>query len=193
MTAAGCFVWLAWNLTEGHLTAFDEAARAAAHAMSAPLLTLLMETITWLGSQIVVLGVAATVALTLLVLRRDRSFWMIVTGIGGAEVIEPVLKAHFHRQRPTAFFDVVSPESFSFPSGHALLSVCLYSLLATLISSRLSGRGRWIVRLGAAALILAIGFSRVYLGVHYPSDVIGGYLVGLAWISALVAVPGLRE
>ena len=108
-------------------------------------------------------------------------------------MIEAVLKAHFHRQRPAAFFDVASPESFSFPSGHALLSVCLYSLLATLISSRLSGRARWMVRLGTALLILTIGASRVYLGVHYPSDVIGGYLAGAAWISALVAVPGLRE
>jgi undecaprenyl-diphosphatase len=152
-----------------------------------------MQTTTWLGSQIVVLALAASAALTMLVLHRDRGCWLMLAAITGAEVIEAALKAHFHRQRPEAFFGAPSPESYSFPSGHALLSVCLYSLLATMISARLEGRARWLVRCGAAALIVAIGLSRVYLGVHYPSDVIGGYLAGVAWIATLLAIPGLRE
>lgn len=99
-----------------------------------------------------------------------------------------ILKKHFHRQRPEPFFDTRLPPSYSFPSGHALLSFCCYGLLAALGNAYLRGRIRWLIRICAVALILAISVSRIYLGVHYPTDVIAGYLVAIAWTAVVAAI-----
>ncbi len=102
------------------------------------------------------------------------------------------LKYGFHRQRPTAFFGV-DPTSYSFPSGHSLASFCFYLVLAGLLGSRVRSSGLritiWIV---ATLLVAAIGLSRIYLGVHYPSDVIGGYLAAAVWVTTLLAVDHMR-
>jgi membrane-associated phospholipid phosphatase len=119
--------------------------------------------------------------------RPDRALLVVVT-MSGAEVLLLILKRHFHRQRPEPFFDTRLPPSYSFPSGHALLSFCCYGLLASLGSAYLRGRIRWLIRICAAALILAIGISRIYLGVHCPTDVIAGYLVAIAWTAVVAAI-----
>jgi membrane-associated phospholipid phosphatase len=136
----------------------------------------------------VVIGVSAfSGILMFLKRRRDRALLVVVT-MSGAEVLLSILKRHFHRQRPEPFFDTRLPPSYSFPSGHALLSFCCYGLLAALGSAYLRGRIRWLIRICAAALILAIGVSRIYLSVHYPTDVIAGYLVAIAWTAVVAAI-----
>jgi undecaprenyl-diphosphatase len=94
-----------------------------------------------------------------------------------------VLKMGFHRQRPQPFFDTHLPASYSFPSGHALLSFCLCGAAAALFSR--DQKKPWI-RIAiwsiAVVLVVAIGYSRIYLGVHYPSDVLAGYLGALVWV-----------
>ena len=94
-----------------------------------------------------------------------------------------VLKLSFHRQRPQPFFDTHLPASYSFPSGHALLSFCLWGAGAALFTA--DQKKRWVriaILTIAVVLVVAIGFSRIYLGVHYPSDVLAGYLGALVWI-----------
>jgi hypothetical protein len=100
---------------------------------------------------------------------------MVVT-ILGALVLDLSLKYAFHRPRPVPFF-VPAPYTYSFPSGHSLFSFCFYGVLAGLLTRRIRSR-RWRVLIWtlAALLVATIGLSRVYLGVHYPSDVIAGYL-----------------
>ena len=97
-----------------------------------------------------------------------------------------VLKTGFHRSRPEPFFDTRLPASYSFPSGHAMLSFCLCLSAAALFSanqkSRLVRAVIWIFWLGLSG---AIGYSRIYLGVHYPSDVLAGYLAALVWSLAV--------
>jgi membrane-associated phospholipid phosphatase len=107
---------------------------------------------------------------------------MTLAIVAGAIVLENGFKYAIHRARPEAFFGVV-PESFSFPSGHALFSLCFYGTLAGLLVGRLRRpAARAAVWAAAALLILAI-FHVSTSGVHYPSDVIGGYLVAAFWIS----------
>jgi undecaprenyl-diphosphatase len=107
--------------------------------------------------------------------------------MAGASVLDTVLKLAFHRARPEPYFGYVLPESYSFPSGHALFSFCFFTAGAALLAPRLQHSAlRWLVWAVAASLILAIGFSRIYLGVHYPSDVLAGYAVGLIWSSVLI-------
>jgi undecaprenyl-diphosphatase len=105
-----------------------------------------------------------------------------ITVIGGS-LLMGVLKISFHRPRPQPFFDTLLPASYSFPSGHALLSFCLYGAAAALFSA--DQKKLWVriaIWTVAAVLVGAIGFSRVYLGVHYPSDVLAGYLGALVWV-----------
>ena len=107
--------------------------------------------------------------------------------MAGALVLENGLKFLFQRARPPAFFGS-EPETYSFPSGHALFSLCFYGVLAIAAARAMQSRamktGIWIA---TVLLVLAIGWTRIYLGVHYPSDVLGGYLVAIAWIAVVLS------
>jgi undecaprenyl-diphosphatase len=93
------------------------------------------------------------------------------------------LHISFQRPRPKAYFDFELPASFSFPSGHAFASLCFFGALALIISSRTEKRLQqtavWITAIG---IFLIIGISRIYLGVHYASDIIAGYAAGFVWL-----------
>ena len=92
---------------------------------------------------------------------------------------------------PMSFTDL--PRTYSFPSGHSLFSFCFYGVLAGLLTRRIASRiGRILIWTFAALLVAAIGLSRIYLGVHYPSDVIAGYLAASLWVSTLVALDRVR-
>lgn len=95
-------------------------------------------------------------------------------------------KLSFQRPRPVPFFDTPLPSSYSFPSGHALFSFCFYGMLAAIITARLHSRSaRTVIWLLAGVLVALIGLSRIYLGVHYPSDVLAGYAAALVWVVAV--------
>jgi undecaprenyl-diphosphatase len=106
--------------------------------------------------------------------------------MAGALVLDGTLKLLFHRARPEPFFGMVAPTSYSFPSGHALYSVRFYGTLAVITGTRLRSLTvrliGWVV---AVSLILLIGISRIYLGVHYPSDVLAGYMTAFIWVMAV--------
>ena len=122
---------------------------------------------------------------------RRAALWMVVT-ILGALVLDLSLKYAFHRPRPVPFF-VPVPYTYSFPSGHSLFSFCFYGVLAGLLTRRIPSRmARVLIWTLAALLVAAIGLSRIYLGVHYPSDVIAGYLAASLWVSTLVALDRVR-
>jgi undecaprenyl-diphosphatase len=180
-----CFTALAAAVARGAADPFDRAVRAAIHDFASPSLTRWMRLLTELGSKAVQVGVSAGAIAGLLLGRRRAEAVLMAAAMSGAELWLYLLKSLFHRVRPEAFFGIALPRSYSFPSGHALLSMCCYGVLAALAARRLRASPRRILWIFAAALILAIGFSRVYLGVHYATDVIAGYLVAAAWIAAL--------
>src|SRR5579872_389325 len=181
-----CLIFLAAKVTQGQATGFDETIRNTIHSLSTPALTQFFSIITYLGSQACVLGLSASAALILLAKRRRRGAVLVVVTMAGAELWLSILKTAFHRPRPEPFFGALLPPSYSFPSGHALLSCCCYGVLAALASAYWRGSARWwLIRTCAALLILAIGVSRIYLGVHYPSDVMAGYLVAILWTASL--------
>lgn len=112
---------------------------------------------------------------------RTAIYWLAAVGV--AEALVKVLKLALHRPRPGALYDGI--EQFSFPSGHATLSVVVYGFLAFLLSVRASHRLRIFIVSATALLIGAIAWSRLYLGAHWMSDVLGGLSFGTAWIAAL--------
>jgi membrane-associated phospholipid phosphatase len=138
-------------------------------------------------------GLAMTVlalGVGLLLLLRRRRFLLAgwATAFMGAALLDTALKLIFRRPRPSGASDFLSHLSWSFPSGHALGSLVGYGMLAYLLVLSLRRSSlRAAAILGAAFLILAVGISRLYLGVHYLSDVMGGYAVGTLWLSACIS------
>ncbi len=192
LLAVFLFSWLAENVVAQHTAAFDSSVRTAVHNYASPQLTWLMFAISFMGRG----GLMAIAVFAFALFRRFRwrraAIWLAVT-LAGALVLEVTLKAAFHRPRPVPFFGP-SPLSYSFPSGHALFSFCFYGVLAGLLAGRMSSRlARVLLWLGAAILVLAIGLSRIYLGVHTPSDVLAGYLTGTIWVATMVTLDRWRR
>lgn len=130
-----------------------------------------------------VLTVIVILAAGLLIVRggaRDAATLMVAAASGGAVV--DLLKERFAHARPTLVEHFVAVQSASFPSAHAANSAIIFLTLGTLLSRNRANRAERYFTLGAAALLtILIGVSRVYLGVHWPSDVAGGWMLGSAW------------
>lgn len=144
-----------------------------------------MRTLTTLSAGTVVTAISIAVAV-LLAARRQWG-WLIVllAAVIGEALITDFLKTLFDRERPDVLTHLVRVSNESFPSGHASSAAALYlplGLLATKFAKRPAARA--YILTGAVALVFLIGVSRVYLGVHYPSDVVAGWCVGAAWASA---------
>ncbi len=138
--------------------------------------------ITMAGSTLVVSVVVAAAALLLALRRRWRlAAYLVVTG-AGALVLDPVLKVLVGRLRPVLAHPVAHAPGNSFPSGHSLGSIVCYGALFLVFLPVARGRWRTWFAIGTAALVAAIGISRILLGVHYVSDVIGGWAIGIAWL-----------
>jgi membrane-associated phospholipid phosphatase len=161
------------------------------HANVFPSATAALVAVTTLGSTAALALVAATAAACLVLLRRVRDAALLAVVLVGAQLLTWILKAIFERPRPSFTDPVATASWFSFPSGHALGSLAVYGALAYVVARRLdSARARVAVVVGAALLVATIGFSRLYLGVHYLTDVLAGYSAGLALL--LLAVGLLR-
>jgi undecaprenyl-diphosphatase len=191
LLATFLFAWLAERVVEHHTGAFDSYIRDYVHQWTSPALTRLMFATTYMGSTGLVIIALLAFALFRHFLWRRAAIWLLVT-LGGAAILSLALKSAFHRPRPTPFFGHV-PHTYSFPSGHSLFSFCFYGVLAGLLAARTNSRPlRILIWIVAATLVFAIGLSRIYLGVHYPSDVLAGYLVGAIWVSTMLVADRLR-
>jgi membrane-associated phospholipid phosphatase len=168
---------------EGPIVSFDSTAAAWLHAHEFGVATTVLGAVTKLGGAQVLLVVTLVAALVLLLARRPAYAALMGAALAGGEGLNWALKAAFERPRPWFADPLASAGGFSFPSGHAMVSLTVYGALAFVVAASVgSRRARLRVFASAAALVLAIGFSRVYLGVHYVSDVLAAYSAGLAWL-----------
>jgi undecaprenyl-diphosphatase len=154
-----------------------------------PWVTSAMEAVSWLGSTPGLLLVTLAGSGVLLARRRVRAGALVAASFLGSEALDALLKVEFARPRPSLAHPLM-PQAvgYSFPSGHATGSMAVYGALAYLFvtTARQKRATRVLAALGVLALVLLIGFSRIYLGEHFPSDVIGGWCVALAWLAILV-------
>ncbi len=133
-------------------------------------------------------AVIAAAAVWLLVRRQGRLALWAVVSIAGAGVMDYSLKLVVQRARPVLPHAVATAPGYSFPSGHALSSVVAFGVALLLVLPLVHGIWRvvaWVVTVGC---VLLVGFARVALGVHFVSDVLAGWLLGLGWLSVTVAV-----
>lgn len=135
-----------------------------------------------LGSGVVT-GLFTLIAAMFLFLSRRRAYALLVLACaGGTLAAMALLKSVYGRPRPTSVTHIDPPGSLSFPSGHSMISAALYLTLAVMIARALPERRlRIFVIATGAFLAILVGFTRLYLGVHYPTDVLGGWIVGLSW------------
>jgi membrane-associated phospholipid phosphatase len=183
LQSVATFALLAQAYAAGYsLVQVDARLANALHANLVPSATTPLSAVTALGSTAVLALVVGTAAAYLALRRRGREAALLVGTLAGAQLLTWILKAIFERPRPTFEDPVTTASWFSFPSGHALSSIAVYGALAYIFVGGLrSTRARAVVA-GVALLVAMIGFSRLYLGVHYLTDVLAGYSAGLAWL-----------
>jgi membrane-associated phospholipid phosphatase len=180
------------QIVEGE-TRTDERLADWLHGRATEPLTDVFRGITRLGN-FTTLTAVTLVAVVIFWRRRERiDAAFVALAALGAQVLSTGMKLSFRRDRPF-FPDPLATEStFSFPSGHALVSLAVYGSIALVLARRLTSRGKRALLLGATALlVIAIGFSRLYLGVHFLSDVLAGYAAGVAWLAFLYVAIEVR-
>jgi undecaprenyl-diphosphatase len=190
------FVAVAAEVVEGDTQRFDErlvmAFRVAGHP-SVPIGP------SWMGEvarDLTALGGVADLSLVtgavlgfLLITGRSRSAALVFASVAGGLVVSTLLKWAFHRPRPSLVPHLAGTYTSSFPSGHSMLSAAAYLTLGALLARTTANRWLKTYFLAvASALTIVIGISRVFLGVHYPTDVLAGWCAGLAWALLCAAV-----
>jgi undecaprenyl-diphosphatase len=182
------FAWLAVSVLQGQSMRFDLAGRAAVHAWANPGLTSFMRFMSWLGSPYFVAPAAGLAVWRLSSGGRARAGVLFVVAVVGGEALDQILKLAFRRPRPDAFFGLSDPITYGFPSGHAVTAACFYGVLAAILATRTASTvHKALLGMGATLMAALIGLSRVYLGVHYPTDVVAGYAAAAVWVFAVRA------
>lgn len=182
--AAGAFIALAFFVLSGASNGVDQATLTAINQLASPTLDAFFVAITQFGGVIFV--ILATLVLTgyFLYTKAYRRAAIIAAGVGGAALASVALKLVFERPRPDLWEWIVTETSFSFPSGHSVASA---SLAISLMIVFWYTKWRTVALIGGAFYVALVGFSRMYLGVHYPTDVIGGWLLALVWMPFIAA------
>jgi len=181
------FLWFASEVAEGETVAFDNAVRVWVHGFASPAMTSFFIGATFMGSTALVVVLGTVCVIAFLVIKDRGAAAVLALIIIGEGVLSVLVKDYYARARPEPYFGYSLPASYSFPSGHSFASFCLYITLAWLISRRLESTAAATALWAAAIIIvLLVGLSRIYLGVHYPTDVLAGYLAAALWSSLIL-------
>lgn len=189
LLVAGFAIWafaqIADEVVEKETTSTDTQILQAIRRLHTPLLDQIMLGITFLGQPSVLVVLSLSLGIWLLFQRRRaEATTLAITAIGAAG-LNYWLKELFARDRPALWDRVVDVRYYSFPSGHAMVSVVMYGLIGYLLAKTFP-RWRGLIFILTVLLVVAIGFSRLYLGVHWPTDIAAGYAAGLVWLIACI-------
>lgn len=171
------------HVVRGRADRYDEAIMAAVHQVDDPTMHDVMQALTQLGTHAAIGTAAGITAIALIRKGRRDDAWTIALSTGGAMIINTLLKNIFQRRRPQELARRIKlPNSHSFPSGHSLLSAATYPIVVHHLVQNSSVETQAVAHTLAGLTILGVGFSRVYFGVHFPSDVLGGFAAGFGWL-----------
>ncbi|MFI5227507.1 MAG: phosphatase PAP2 family protein [Gemmatimonadales bacterium] len=175
-------------LDNATLVRLDMFVDARIHSLETPAGLALFTVISRIGSPVSMGVLGAIGAVALWVRREPRMCVAWIAAFVGSAVLERTLKVLVHRSRPSYAGAALARQSFSFPSGHAMGSFIGFGMLVYVVAAfwRAPRRVRLPLIVAASIIVLLVGVSRVYLGVHYPSDVLGGYAAAAAWMAACV-------
>ena len=179
------FVTLADEIHEAEAFHFDAALLLRMHAMASPALNGFFVLMSKLGYQWGVIPVDILIVAALLLRRRWRKAAFAATAFIGSALLNLGSKQIFQRERPSLWESIAPESTFSFPSGHAMGSM---TLVLTLVFLTWRTRWRWPVVALVSGFVVSVGLSRVYLGVHYPSDILGGWCAAMIWVTGVYTV-----
>lgn len=177
------FLFLGHEILKNQELNFDMRAFAFADSLGTPIFDSFMKSITFFASRDFIAGASLMLIFYFLIIRRHRWYSIKVPVIAlGSISLNLILKFLFDRDRPI-IPHLVKSYGLSFPSGHAMISASFYGLLIYLVWVNVKNPvGRWALVIALILFIVLIGFSRVYLHVHYASDVVAGFAAGLLWV-----------
>lgn len=181
------FLFIIIFVMTNHIKWFDLPLTLSIQSLESKPLTEIMLLFSLIGSAKLVIPIAVVFFLVFLFIFKYRyELILFVTAIAGSSLLNVLLKNVFQRERPISH-RLAEATGYSFPSGHSMAAFTLYVTLAFLITMYVKKRStKLAVIVIAVIMILGIGISRIYLGVHYPSDVLGGYLTSALWLYILV-------
>jgi undecaprenyl-diphosphatase len=182
-----CFSLISLLISDQKIIQFDHEIINVIQESESIFLTKVMKVFTWIGSAPFVIGLSIFLIFFLYrVLYHRFELILFVAAITGSAILNGFLKQLFQRTRPD-LHRLIDIEGYSFPSGHAMNAFTVYSIISFLLWRHISSKlGRSILIFVSIVMILAIGISRIYLGVHYPSDIIGGYFASGFWITTAI-------
>ena len=189
------FASLAESVTDDEVIArWDVQLNRWLHEHSSPVLTRFFDVLTTAGGAAFLLVVAGAAAFVLAKRHAYAEAALVLGAYAGGQLVNGVMKLAFERPRPEFRDTHLTLHTFSFPSGHAMVSTAVYGAVAVVIFRRVQRpAARAAVIAGVVVLVSAIGFSRIYLGAHYVSDVLAGTSLGLAWLALCVLAVTVRE
>ena len=199
LAVAALCAWAFAGLTQD-VVGHDETYLSDPHVLSwvvahrSDVLTSFFRTVTWLGSTAVLYPALVLIAALFWWRRRDwRSGALLAASLLGAVILYYAVKSIVGRPRPPEQFWIGHYSGWAFPSGHATQTIAFYGMLAFLLSPGRSLRARTLLWGGAAIVTLVVGGSRLYLGAHWMTDVLGGYALGATWASLVIAFAFWRK
>jgi undecaprenyl-diphosphatase len=183
------FIKLSEDLIRNELVIFDKTIYDYISTFISKSTTTIMVVITYMGSASILVLIAL---LTYVILRRNKNCTLygkvIAVNLGATWILNEVFKVIFHRQRPD-ILRLVEVGGFSFPSGHSMVSLSFYGLILYFIYKNTKNSFiKYLLVIFFSLLILFIGISRIYLGVHYASDVLAGFSAGFAWLAIFITL-----
>ena len=185
---AGSFALLLVLVWNGETNTIDTALRNWALSLNTPTTVMIWEGVSFMGS-VGILGSLTFLTMSLFAMRRRwQAVRHIAFAMGGAVGLDTIVKWIVHRPRPDEVYAHTLPATYSFPSGHALYSLTFYISIAILTSRHTSGNLSRAIWCAAVVMFTLIGISRIFLGVHYVTDVLGGYLIAALWL-VFISVP----
>ena len=179
------FGLLAYLVVSGATQAFDQSVLLWINQHASNAFDALFLALTELGGIIFIASTTLVLTIFLIIKKKYYKAALLAIGVGGVSLINVLLKTLFDRPRPDLWEWLITETSFSFPSGHSVASAALAMCIVLIL-----WRTKWRLTalIGAPIYMAIVGLSRMYLGVHYPSDVIGGWLLGVTWVSLVAGV-----
>ena len=177
-----CFILILTLILNGNISNFDNSIYSLISNMISNNMTSFMKIITFLGSAYTIV----TITILFILFGKDKKYFSI--NLISIFLLNQLLKRIIQRPRPVDI-NIINESGYSFPSGHSMVSMAVYGLIIYYIYKNMNNkRLKWILILLLSILILLIGFSRIYLGVHYASDVLGGFILSLIWLIIFILI-----
>jgi undecaprenyl-diphosphatase len=178
------FAWLAVRVVQAGGLSWDAPVLAFWHRHATPALDKLAIFLTIIGNTGPMIGTGVLVLLALLVRRRWRLAWVFALSVGGSMLLTQLIKPLVARPRPALWVSIRPEHTFSFPSGHAMDTAAVATALVFLLWP---SRSRWLMA-PLLLFVLGVGWARMYLGVHNPSDVLAGWASAVGWVVGVQAL-----